>query len=116
MLVLDHQGKELLGRAVPPGLAALANQVAADARFEPVPAAPRIAVQASGAIVVLGDRDLLCNALENVVRNAIRHGNIDGHGLGLAIAQRVMAAASAPTSARTAACGCGSACRCRLEP
>lgn len=101
---------------------------------------PSISVEAPGAIVVQGDPDLLWSALENLVRNAIRHGgsggavnvvlradahtahvealdrgpgvapgdlpslfqpffradpgrsNVHGHGLSLAIAQRVVAA------------------------
>ncbi|WP_027867563.1 sensor histidine kinase [Massilia alkalitolerans] len=118
-------------------LTELADQIAADARFEAGPEAPRICVEAPGPILVQGDPDLLWSALENVVRNAIRHGGhgnvgivlhrdaqwahldvldcgpgiaaadlasifrpffrsnpnkVDGHGLGLAIAQHVMAA------------------------
>ena len=118
-------------------LTELADQIAADARFEAGPEAPRISVEAPGPILVQGDPDLLWSALENVVRNAIRHGGngnvrivlhldaqwahldvldcgpgiaaadlasifrpffrsnpnkVDGHGLGLAIAQQVLAA------------------------
>jgi len=119
-------------------LTELADEIAADARFEAGPDAPGIRVEAPGAILVQGDPDLLWSALENVVRNAIRHGGsggrvdivlrtegqdahvevldrgpgiaaehlstvfepffrshpdgVDGHGLGLAIAQRVLAA------------------------
>jgi two-component system OmpR family sensor kinase len=119
-------------------LTELADQIAADARFEAGPKAPAISVAAPGAVLVHGDPDLLWSALENVVRNAIKHGgsgssvaivlqadggraqvevldrgpgiaaedlgrvfepfyrsqpdNVDGHGLGLAIAQRVLAA------------------------
>ncbi|WP_409267504.1 ATP-binding protein [Massilia sp. BHUDP2] len=118
-------------------LTELADQIAADARYEAGPEAPRISVEAPGPIVVQGDPDLLWSALENVVRNAIRHGGngsirivlhrdaqwahldvldrgpgiaaadlasifrpffrsnpnkVDGHGLGLAIAQQVLAA------------------------
>ncbi|MGI4719535.1 MAG: sensor histidine kinase [Janthinobacterium lividum] len=121
-------------------LAELADEIAADARFETGPDAPRLTVDAPGAIVMQGDPDLLWSALENVVRNAIRHGGsggivevllrrdaahatievrdrgpgiapsdmaaifqpffrshatrtgVDGHGLGLPIAQRVVLA------------------------
>jgi two-component system OmpR family sensor kinase len=126
-------------------LTELADQVAADARFEAGLEAPHISVEAPGAVVVQGDPDLLWSAVENVVRNAIRHGgsgggirivlrldaqwahldvldrgpgipdadlasifqpffrsnpnNVDGHGLGLAIAQHVMAAHGGSISA-----------------
>ncbi|MFC0251780.1 sensor histidine kinase [Massilia consociata] len=121
-------------------LTEMVDEIVADARFEAGPDAPRLDVEAPGAIVVQGDPDLLWSALENVVRNAIRHGGeggtvmvalgrhagqaqvqvldrgpgiaaqdlacvfqpffratpckagVDGHGLGLAIAQRVVLA------------------------
>lgn len=59
-------------------LTELADEIVADARFEAGPGAPRLSVEAPGAIVVQGDPDLLWGALENVVRNAIRHGGAGG--------------------------------------
>jgi two-component system OmpR family sensor kinase len=59
-------------------LTELADEIVADARFEAGPGAPRLSVEAPGAIVVQGDPDLLWSALENVVRNAIRHGGAGG--------------------------------------
>ncbi|NNG25446.1 HAMP domain-containing sensor histidine kinase [Telluria aromaticivorans] len=125
-------------------LAELMDEIVADARFEngsglPGDASPSVNVEAPGPVIVQGDPDLLWSALENIVRNAIRHGgsggkvravlrsdgrsaqievldrgpgiapadlasvfepffrsnpgaNVDGHGLGLAIAQRVVLA------------------------
>ena len=135
-------------RREPVDLAELADGVVADARFEAAQLdlrdgrgpgnATRILVEAEGSVGVSGDPDLLWSALENVVRNAARHGaqggvvtvalrldasvaridvldrgpgiaqddlaavfqpffragaartGVDGHGLGLAIAQRVV--------------------------
>jgi len=132
-------------------LTELADGIVADARFEAsqpdlraagdggaAPEAIRILVEAEGSVSVTGDPDLLWSALENVVRNAAKHGaeggivnvtvsadeklaridvldrgpgiapgelaaifqpffragasrsGVDGHGLGLAIAQRVL--------------------------
>jgi len=129
-------------------LTELADGIVADARFEAAqheagderPIASRILIEAAGSVGVTGDPDLLWSALENVVRNAAKHGapggivtvalsadqglaridvldrgpgippadlaavfqpffragaartGVDGHGLGLAIAQRVLLA------------------------
>lgn len=137
-------------RREPVDLTELADSIVADARFEgarhevrdggPASAGPRILIEAEGSVVISGDPDLLWSALENVVRNAAKHGaqggivtvalrageglaridvldrgpgipqqdlaavfqpffragasrsGVDGHGLGLAIAQRVVQA------------------------
>lgn len=137
-------------RREPVDLTELADSIVADARFETARLdvrdgraaanATRILIEAEGSICVTGDPDLLWSALENVVRNAARHGaqggivtvalrleagraridvldrgpgipqqdlaavfqpffragasrtGVDGHGLGLAIAQRVVQA------------------------
>lgn len=138
-------------RREPVELTELLDSIVADARFEaaqrdlrdrgdrrtPGPAT-RILIEADGSAMVSGDADLLWSALENVVRNAAKHGaqggivmvtvgcddgqarvdvldrgpgiaaadlaaifqpffrsgasrgGVDGHGLGLAIAQRVV--------------------------
>ncbi|MDY0975809.1 ATP-binding protein [Massilia sp. CFBP9012] len=118
-------------------LTELADGIVADARFE-ASESTRILIEAEGTVGVTGDPDLLWSALENVVRNAAKHGaqggivnvtvradeklaridvldrgpgiaqqdlaaifqpffragasrtGVDGHGLGLAIAQRVL--------------------------
>jgi len=59
-------------------LTELADEIVADARFEAGADAPRLSVEAPGTIIVQGDPDLLWSALENVVRNAIRHGGAGG--------------------------------------
>ncbi len=119
----------------PVDLVEMVDQVAEDARFE---AGARIAVDAPVPVTVHGAPDLLWSAVENIVRNAVKHGgaegevdiaihpdgaqvhvevldrgpgiadehlgdvfepffrsnptrnNVDGHGLGLAIARRVV--------------------------
>jgi signal transduction histidine kinase len=116
-------------------LAEMLDQIADDARFE---AGARIDVDAPLPVTVRGAPDLLWSAVENIVRNAVKHGgaggtvnlalhpdetwvhievldrgpgiaeedlgsvfepffrsnparnNVDGHGLGLAIAKRVV--------------------------
>ncbi|RZA33741.1 MAG: HAMP domain-containing protein [Lysobacteraceae bacterium] len=55
-------------------LTELADEIAADARFEAGPDAARLSVETPGPIVVHGDPDLMWSALDNVVRNAVRHG------------------------------------------
>jgi two-component system OmpR family sensor kinase len=119
-------------------MAELVDGVAADARFEAGTDGPAIAVAVEDGLQVRGAPDLLWRAVENVVRNAVKHGgaggivelvlradgqlvhvevldrgpgiapadlptvfqpffrsnpsanNVDGHGLGLAIAERVV--------------------------
>ncbi|SHG64866.1 ATP-binding protein [Massilia sp. CF038] len=118
----------------------LVDEIAADARFEAAARGGDVAVSGVAPVMVQGSPDLLWRALENVVRNAVKHSpdrgaveivlevaadkvlvqvldqgpgvapadldaifqpfyrsnpsanNIDGHGLGLAIARRVIAA------------------------
>jgi two-component system OmpR family sensor kinase len=119
----------------PVDLVEMVDQIADDARFE---AGARIEVDAPVPVTVRGAPDLLWSAVENIVRNAVKHGgpdgtvevalhpepdlvhievldrgpgildehlgeifepffrsnptqnNVDGHGLGLAIAKRVV--------------------------
>jgi signal transduction histidine kinase len=119
----------------PVDLVEMIDQIADDARFE---AGARIDVDAPVPVTVRGAPDLLWSAVENIVRNAVKHGgangavevalhpddgtahievldrgpgiaeehlgeifepffrsnptlnNVDGHGLGLAIAKRVV--------------------------
>ena len=132
-------------RREPVDLTELVDAIVADARFEAAQGAAgdgagtlRILIEAEGCVNVAGDPDLLWSALENVIRNAAKHGvrgglvkvvvrvdaecavvevldrgpgihaadlpaifqpffrsgasrtGVDGHGLGLAIAQRVV--------------------------
>jgi two-component system OmpR family sensor kinase len=131
-------------RREPLDLTELVDAIVADARFEVAQAGndaqPRITVDAAEPLPVEGDPDLLWSAIENVVRNAVKHGargglvevvlraesgmalvevrdrgpgiapddlpaifepffragasrtGVDGHGLGLAIARRVVQA------------------------
>jgi len=118
----------------------LVEEIAADARFEAEPQGRHVDVSGTAQVTVRGAPDLLWRAIENVVRNAVKHSpaggavemmveaagaqvllrviddgpgvaqadldtifepfyrsnpganNIDGHGLGLAIARRVVQA------------------------
>ena len=121
-------------------VAELIEEIANDARFEAEQAGKRLVLNGQSQAAVQGSPDLLWRAIENVVRNAIKHtpagttvvlelfdqpgevrlaisdegpgvavddleaifepfyraqataGNVDGHGLGLTIAQRVIQA------------------------
>ena len=57
----------------PVDVVALASDTVADAGFEAGPRGCNVVFGASGPAVVLGRADLLHRAVENVVRNAIRH-------------------------------------------
>jgi signal transduction histidine kinase len=133
-----------LPKAEPVDMAELVDGIASDLRFEAGEDGPAIAVRvedgsdSEALVTVHGEPDLLWRAIENVLRNAVRHGgaggsaeirlradaqvvhvevldrgpgiapadlptifqpffransaknNVDGHGLGLAIAERVV--------------------------
>jgi signal transduction histidine kinase len=129
-----------LPKAEPVDMAELVDGIASDLRFEAGEDGPAIAVDidTDAQVAVRGEPDLLWRAIENVARNAVKHGaaggsaeirlradarfvqvdvldrgpgiapadlptifqpffrsnpsknNVDGHGLGLAIAERVM--------------------------
>jgi signal transduction histidine kinase len=53
----------------------MVDQIADDARFE---AGARIEVAAPSPLSVRGAPDLLWSAVENIVRNAVKHGGADG--------------------------------------
>jgi two-component system OmpR family sensor kinase len=56
-------------------LVEMVDQIAEDARFE---AGCRIEVDAPVPVTVNGAPDLLWSAIENIVRNAVKHGGADG--------------------------------------
>lgn len=56
-------------------LVEMVDQIADDARFE---AGARIDVDAAVPVTVRGAPDLLWSAVENIVRNAVKHGGADG--------------------------------------
>jgi two-component system OmpR family sensor kinase len=58
-------------------VADMVEQIAAHACFEAGPAGPPIRVAAQAGATVRGAPDLLWRAIENVVRNAARHGASD---------------------------------------
>jgi len=59
----------------PVDLVEMVDQIADDARFE---AGARIEVDAPVPVTVRGVPDLLWSAVENIVRNAVKHGGLDG--------------------------------------
>jgi len=67
------QSGEVVLRRKPVALDALVADVVADASFEVGESERRVEVHASEPVTVLGDESLLKSAVENVVRNAIRH-------------------------------------------
>ena len=54
-------------------LAALIDSRVADARFEATPRRIEVRLQRTGALPIRAELDLLASALENVLRNAVRH-------------------------------------------
>jgi signal transduction histidine kinase len=56
-------------------LVEMVDQIADDARFE---AGARVQVHAPAPVTVRGTPDLLWSAVENIVRNAVKHGGADG--------------------------------------
>ena len=54
-------------------LTALLNEIVADARFEAQSQNKRVEVRRADAVCLQGERTLLGSAIENVVRNALRH-------------------------------------------
>ncbi len=54
-------------------LVALAERVAHDADFEAAPLGKRVTFTGAGPVRVSGNEELLARAVENVVRNAVRH-------------------------------------------
>ncbi|MBY0278100.1 HAMP domain-containing histidine kinase [Candidatus Binatia bacterium] len=65
-------------RSDPVDLCEVVGQVADDARFEAAASGRRITVDAPGPLVVAGDHELLGRALDNLLRNAIRHSPANG--------------------------------------
>jgi signal transduction histidine kinase len=59
----------------PVDLVEMVDQIADDARFE---AGARVDVDAPVPVTVRGAPDLLWSAVENIVRNAVKHGGADG--------------------------------------
>ena len=54
-------------------LASLVDSLVVDARFEAAPRRIEIRLQRSGALPIRAELDLLASAIENVLRNAVRH-------------------------------------------
>jgi signal transduction histidine kinase len=54
-------------------LATLVDSLVADARFEATPRRIEIRLQHAGALPIRAELDLLASAIENVLRNAVRH-------------------------------------------
>ncbi|BDV42088.1 two-component sensor histidine kinase [Geotalea uraniireducens] len=71
-LTLLEGGKEALGKERVE-LPALVEEVAADGHFEAEGHGRKVVVTRLESLTVLGDRELLRRALENVVRNAVRY-------------------------------------------
>ncbi|HAT31016.1 MAG TPA: two-component sensor histidine kinase [Janthinobacterium sp.] len=65
-------------------IADMVEEIVADARFEALAQRVRIEVAGAADVLVIGQADLLGRALENVVRNAIKHSPADA-GVELAL-------------------------------
>ena len=67
---LEHGG---LAETAPVDLGALVEEVVRDADFEGEPMGSRVSLESDEAITLDGDKEILRRAIENVVRNAVRH-------------------------------------------
>lgn len=78
LLMLSRlESGEIQSESTPVDLAALVRSVAADADFEAHPQQRAVSVTKCDAAVVYGTPNLLHSAVENIVRNAVRHTPAD---------------------------------------
>src|SRR5262249_8429803 len=72
LLMLSRMGTGMHDAGIPFELANVVLEVASDADFEARAHTRKVVVTAADACSVIGAEELLCSAIENVVRNAIR--------------------------------------------